>query len=94
MMKRYSHHTFSVQSPHTMDAILFRDVKIRNCGYRPYVQALIICNLCAYHILVHVVVRWHSRTLEQENFASEISVKQVKSWVKCRFQNLYTYFGS
>ena len=35
MMKRYSHHTFSVQSPHTMDAILFRDVKIRNCGYRP-----------------------------------------------------------
>ena len=36
MMKRYSHHTFSVQSPHTMDAILFRDVKKRNCGYRPY----------------------------------------------------------
>ena len=35
MMKLYSHHTFSVQSPHTMDAILFRDVKIRNCGYRP-----------------------------------------------------------
>ena len=38
MMKRYSHHTFSVQSPHTMDAILFRDVKIRNCGYRPLQQ--------------------------------------------------------
>ena len=35
MVKRYSHHTFPVQSPHTMDAILFRDVNKRNCGYRP-----------------------------------------------------------
>ena len=35
MVKRYFHHTFSVQSPHTMDAILFRDVNKRNCGYRP-----------------------------------------------------------
>ena len=39
MMKRYSHHTFSVQSPHTMDAILFRDVKKRNSGYRPLIQS-------------------------------------------------------
>ena len=35
MVKRYSHHTFPVQSPHTKDAILFRDVNKRNCGYRP-----------------------------------------------------------
>ena len=37
MVKRYSHHTFPVQSPHTMDAILFRDVNKRNCGYRPLI---------------------------------------------------------
>ena len=36
---------------------------------------------CAYDILVHVVVRWCSRTLEQENFASEIS---YETRVKCK----------
>ena len=35
MVKRNLHHTFPVQSPHTMDAILFRDVNKRNCGYCP-----------------------------------------------------------
>ena len=35
MVKHYSHHTFPVQSPHTMDAILFRDVNKHHCGYRP-----------------------------------------------------------
>ena len=33
MVKRYFHHTFSVQYPHTMDAILYRDVNKRHCGY-------------------------------------------------------------
>ena len=33
---------------------------------------------CASHILVHVVVRWCSRTLEQENFANEISSEILK----------------
>ena len=35
MVKRYSHHTYSVQSPHTTDVILFRYVNKRNCGYHP-----------------------------------------------------------
>ena len=38
MVKRNLHHTFPVQSPHTMDAILFRDVNKRNCGYCPLSQ--------------------------------------------------------
>ena len=37
MVKRNLHHTFPVQTPHTMDAILFRDVKKRNCGYCPLI---------------------------------------------------------
>ena len=31
-----------------------------------------------------LIVRWCSRTLEQENFAVKFHVKQVKSWLKCK----------
>ena len=70
IVKQYSHHSPSVQSPHTTDAILFCDVSKRHCGYHPYyvnislVHALPrmqITLACLFPCVLCVLHAWHVR---------------------------------